>query len=567
MNICHYALAWFSATIATMHLLTPQAASGHPTTRSGSLAVLSLLAALLLAALAACGASAKRVVILVDGQRLAVDTQAMTVDEVLRAQKIALGPDDRVDPPGYTPIDRTATIRIVRVEIKTEKKGEPVEFSRRLIRDDALPDGQLQVVQLGANGQGEVTYQVTLEDHTEVSRREIGRTTVIPPREEILEVGTQNSLPRVRLSGTVAYLAHGNAWVIRDSSDNKTPLTFGGDLDGRVFDLSPDGRFLIYTRSGTDKLNSLWLADTVILGEKPMQLPLDNLLYAQWAADGSGRIAYSTGEKTGGAPGWKAHNDLSIATLHGITSTLPITSNLPIPTPAEGDETGRVELTTRQIVAPSVPALYAWWGGSVAWSPDGGAFAYAFADQVGFINIASGSRRVMKRFAFYNTSADWVWTPQITWSPDSRFILTTAHSPPTGAGLPEDSPSFDLWALARDDSVDLAMIRDSGMWSAPVWSPSDQRGESRIAYGVALNPSDSERSPYALYVMDRDGSARTKIFPQGDESGLRVVQVAWSPDDSQLVAIRDRDLWLYDFHWGVWLQLTANGDSRLPRWK
>jgi resuscitation-promoting factor RpfB len=516
--------------------------------------------------------TAKRVIILVDGQRRVVETQAATVDQVLRAEKIKLGEDDRVDPPGYTPIERTATIQIVRVEIKTENKSEPIEFSRQLIRDDALPYGKMQVVQLGANGQAEVTFQVTLEDHKEVSRSQVSRTTIKPPRDEILELGTQNSLAPVGFYGTITYLAHGNAWVMQESSNDKRPLTFEGDLDGRVFDLSADGRYLIYTRAGSGanstsaQLNSLWLADTVILGEKPRRIPLDDLLYAQWAPDGSNQIAYSTGEKTAGAPGWKAHNDLFIAALDDINAT-PSTTPPPTPPLTVGGGTSEVTLKTRQIISPSVPAPYAWWGANLTWSPDGQVFAYGFADQVGFVNVSTGSRRAVKRFAYYNTRADWVWTPQIAWSPDSRFIIATVHAPPDGAGLLEDSPAFDLWALARDNSVNLALVRESGMWSSPIWSQRDAYGESRIAYGVALNASDSERSRYALYIMDRDGSNRTKIFPQGNQNGLQVVQVAWSPDDSQLVAVRDGDLWLYDLAGGNLFQLTANGDTRLPKWR
>jgi hypothetical protein len=526
------------------------------------------LAALVLSGVEGCQ-STKRVIILMDGQRRLVETQAATVDDVLRAEKIELSEDDRVDPPGYTPIDRTATIQIVRVEIRTEKKSEPVEFARKLIRDDALPDGRMQVVQLGANGEAQVTFQITLEDHKEISRREVSRITVKPPRDEILALGTQNALAPVELGGSLTYLARGNAWVMRNSSNDKRPLTFEGDLDGRVFDLSPDGRYLIFTRAvvgangGSPLLNSLWLADTVIVGEKPRRLPLDNLLYAQWAPDGSNQIAYSTGEKTPGAPGWKAHNDLFIATVGEITATRPITT----PPVLREEGRGEVTLATRQIISPSIPSPYAWWGGTLAWSPDAQVFAYAFANQVGFVNVSTGQRRAEKTFAFYNTRADWVWSPQIVWSPDSRFILATVHAPPEGAGQPEDSPAFDLWVLARDNSVNLALARQTGMWSSPMWSTRDANGESRIAYGVALNPADSERSPYALYVMDRDGSNRLKIFPQDTENGLPIVQVAWSPDGSQLIAVRDGDLSLYDFTSAVWSQLTSNGETRLPRWR
>jgi resuscitation-promoting factor RpfB len=534
---------------------------------------LCLLAGLVLVGAAGCQPTSKRVIILVDGQRRQVETQAATVSEVLREQKIELGESDRVDPPGYTPIDRTATIHIMRVEIKTDKTTEPIEFSRQLLRDDSLPEGKMQVVRLGANGEAEITFQITLEDGKEVSRREVGRTTLQPPSDEILEVGTQNSLPPVRFNGALAYLAHGNAWVMRDTSGNKRPLTFEGDLDGRVFDLSPDGRYLIFTRSGAAatggplQLNSLWLADTLVLGEKPRRIPLDNLLYAQWALDGSNQIAYSTGEKTEGAPGWKARNDLYIASLDGIATTLPITAPLLTPLPASQGESGKLTLSGRQIISPSVPAPYAWWGANWAWSPDGQVFAYGFANQIGLVNVSNGTRRAVKTFAYYDTRANWVWTPQIAWSPDSRYVMATVHAPSEGAGPIEDSPTFDLWAFARDNSVNLAFVRASGMWSSPTWSPPDANSQSRIAYGVALNTADSERSPYALYVMDRDGSNRARIFPQGNENGLQAVQVAWSPDDSQLAAVRDGDLWLYDFGRAAWSQLTANGDTRLPRWK
>lgn len=562
--IVHYAfvirhLSSFSATIPRV----------LPGTRSGAVLAFGLFVALVLGGVAGCQSTStsKRVIILVDGQRRIVETQAATVDQVLRGENITLNPDDRVDPPGYTPIERTATIQIVRVEIKTEVQTEPVEFYRQVIRDDSLPEGKIQVVQLGANGEAQVTFQVTFEDQKEVSRRQVSRTTTKAPRDEILQLGTQNSLTPAAIKGTITYLAHGNAWVMRDSSNGKRPLTFEGDLDGRVFDLSADGHYLIYTRAGADNLNSLWLADTLILDEKPRRIPLDNLLYAQWAGDGSSRIAYSTGEKTPGAPGWKAHNDLFIVTLAGITSTLPITAPVFAPIPAPGSGAGAITLAGREIITPSVPTTFAWWGANLAWSPDGHAFAYAFADRVGFVNVSTGARRAVKAFAYYNTRSDWVWTPQVAWSPDSRFIVATVHALPDGAGLLEDSTGFDLWVLSRDNTVNVSLVPASGMWSSPVWSPPDADGESRIAYGVSLNPSDSERSRYALYVMDRDGSNRTRIFPQGNENGLQIVQVAWAPDDSQIVAVRDGDLWLDNLKSGVWSQLTANGDVRLPKWR
>jgi hypothetical protein len=69
--------------------------------------------------------------------------------------------------------------------------------------------------------------------------------------------------------------------------------------------------------------------------------------------------------------------------------------------------------------------------------------------------------------------------------------------------------------------------------------------------------------------MDRDGSNREQIYPQRDNelAGVRVVQFTWAPDASQLIALRDGDLWLYDLATKKWVPLTANGDSKLARWK
>ncbi len=516
--------------------------------------------------LAACQPASKRVEILVDGQRRVVETTAATVDEVLRAEKIQLGTDDRVDPPGYTPIERTATIRIVRVQIKTIKTREPIPFERQITRDEALAEGQSRVLQLGANGEAEVTAEITYEDGKQVLRRETGRVVVTPPRDQLMVIGTRNSLPTVPIRGTIVYLAHGNAWLMRESSADKRALTFEGDLDGRVFDLSPDGRYLLFTRADPTRLNSLWVVDTAIVGDKPRPVPLADLLYAQWAADGSNRIAYSTGERTPGAPGWKARNDLYIASLPGLTASGPITETLS-PGQAGSARGEQISVTARPVISPSVPAPYGWWGSSLAWSPDGQVFAYGLSNQVGIINAARGTRRAVKTFSFYDTHSEWVWTPQVTWSPDSRFVAATVHAPPEGAGAPEDSALFDVYVLARDGSADFALARRAGMWAAPVWSPADAAGKSRIAYGVTLNAADSERARYALYIADRDGSNKRRIFPKGGEDGVTIVQLAWSRDASQLVALREGDLWLYDLGNNSWAQLTANGDTRIARWK
>ncbi len=501
--------------------------------------------------LAACAPTPKRVVLLADGNRRVFETTAVTVQDVLREQRIAIGDSDKVDPPLYAEVGRSATITITRVEIKTEAVTQPIPFARLLVRDETYPQGQVRVVRLGANGAVAITYTIALEDGKEISRRETARKIVEQPSDEILALGTRDSLLPIALpAGAVAYLANGNAWVMRHSSSEKRALTATSDLDGRVFSLSADGRYLLFSRAAdasANALNTLWLMDTLVLGETPRPLPIGDVLFAQLSPDARA-LAYATGEKTPGAPGWKAHNDLWL---------MPIA-----PT-----ESGVATQPAQAIWQPGMPAPYGWWGANFAWAPDGRAIAYAFANEIGFVELADrASRRPLKTFAPFQTKADWVWTPQVAWSPDSRFVIGTVHAPFGNPTVATDDPTFEVWAFARDGSVSAPLAKQTGMWASPVWSLPDARGESRIAFGVALAPSNSERSRYALWTMDRAGGNKRLIFPTGNDDGLTVVQVAWSPDQRQLIAVREGDLWLYDFASAKWSQLTANGASSLPKW-
>lgn len=162
-----------------------------------------------------------------------------------------------------------------------------------------------------------------------------------------------------------------------------------------------------------------------------------------------------------------------------------------------------------------------------------------------------------------------MWVPQLAWSPDARFVAAAIHAPPNGAELAQDATGFDLWLIARDQKLALPVARNTGMWTFPAWSPRDAAGESKLAFGVAQNQANSERSLYSLYIMDRDGSNRERIFPQIENAldGVRVVQFTWAPGARQLIALRAGDLWLYDLTSRGWSPLTANGDSKLARWK
>src|SRR5699024_1560739 len=87
----------------------------------------------------------------------------------------------------------TATVNVTRPpEITKEEVTEEidiVEYETIRNETDELPKGEEEVVQEGKNGYTLVTYEVTYEDGTEVSREETDRE-VIDPVDEIINVGT-----------------------------------------------------------------------------------------------------------------------------------------------------------------------------------------------------------------------------------------------------------------------------------------------------------------------------------------------------------------------------------------
>ena len=496
--------------------------------------------------------SAKRIAVEVDGSRRIVDTSEDTVREALEAEGIALGALDRTQPALWDPVTDGMTIIVTRVREDTEVETRVLPFSRQVLRDEALREGETRLMQLGANGEEEVTYLITFENDLEVNRIPSARRVIKEPVDEIVVIGVSDTLPSVHISGTITYLSNGNAWMMRGASGGKRPLTFTGDLDQRVLALSPDGTELLFTRkteaeegeAESASLNSLWVVGSVVVGDEPHSLDIEGVRSAQWSPDGT-RIAYSTAEKIGGRPGWRANNDLWIASADGLDKA--------------------------QILSESSGGIYGWWGSEFAWSPDGRIFAYADADEIGVLDLSTGERQTLLDFPAYLTYADWVWLPSVSWSPDSRFVACTAHATSVAeTEIAAESPIFDIWVLSVDGHLKIPLAEESGMWASPIWSPADPMSAdeqtSRIAYGVAQNPLDSQASRYDLSVVDRDGSNAATLFPLHGEEGLETPQLAWSPWGDELIMIRDGNVYLLNLASGALRQLTADGGSTHPQW-
>jgi hypothetical protein len=520
-----------------------------------------ILFTLAVAWLTACQPQPQQVFIEVDGGRQALTTEVETVRQALEQAKVIVGALDRVEPDLYTRLEPGLTIVVTRVSEETDTTRLVVPFERQTITNEALAAGETRLAQLGVNGENEITVRIVYENGVEVSRTEISQRTVIAPVPEILVVGAQDELPPSPVDGTIAYLSNGNAWLMRDNSAGRRALTTEGNLDGRVFGLAPDGRNLLYTTSLPEimelPLNELWLASTTIVGEKPITLGVQGALDLTWSPVVTQSVAaYTTAERVPNPPGWKANNDLWLLPIpsQNLQGAQPLTGSIK---PAE--------VKPVQILPPSTPGLYPWWGTSFQWSPDGNRLAYARADQIGLVDLVitdtiSVSVTVLADFTPLKTFSEWVWVPGISWSPDGKFIAAVIHGPPLASEPPEESQVFDLWLFSVDGKLSAKIAEQVGMWANPAW------GSAGIVFGQALSPLKSVNSRYTIQLIDRDGSNMRRLYPFQSEPGVQLPELVWSPDGQEFLFIYNGDLHITHQRGGPARQLTSNTQASHPRW-
>jgi hypothetical protein len=522
----------------------------------GKRVVLLPLLFLLVACISPTPEGIPTITLVADGETRTVATEALTVRDLLTETGILLDENDRVVPVETSFIEEGMTVRVIRVEERTEREQHEIPFDRQTVRDASVPAGETHLLQSGITGLEEWTYRIIVEDGVEVDRQLVRRTTIRDARVEIVLIGIQANLKPVPITGTIAYIANKNAWVMQTTSPNQRRLTFTSDLDGQVLALSPDGSHLVFTRVSTETgdgapFNTLWMIETVAADAEPVQLEAENVLWADWGPECEGpptgttcRLAYTTGIPSEGSLGWKAENDLRVVR------------------PRASD--GRL-FRERVLVEPSAGGTYGWWGTTFAWSPDGQYLAYARADELGIVNPINGEQTELAEFAPFRTYASWAWTPTVSWSSGSDFVIATLHGPAPTGEAPEDSPVFDVWVLAVDGSLQAKLSSESGMWAAPMYAP---EGDS-IVFGRARSPYSSQTSGYDLYVMDSDGSDRKRLFPPEGEVGLEYHpgMTAWGPGGDQLLVLYHGNVFLLRVASGELHQLTTDGSVSTVRWR
>ncbi|HVN54211.1 MAG TPA: G5 domain-containing protein [Anaerolineaceae bacterium] len=479
-----------------------------------------------------------------------------TVKAALNQAGIIIGSLDRTEPPMENVLTDQTQLQVIRVKEIFEVNEVTIPFDHQIIHNESLPEGETLLVQPGVNGTREITYRRVLENNKEISNQEFKTTVIKNAIPEIVMVGIQSPFAATPIPGHLAYLTGGNAWVMEGSTGNRRPLITTGDLDGRIFSLSPDGAWLLYTvkpsKDSQNTINTLWVIKTTETGTQPIDLKTTNVIhYAGWVKNAPNpTITYSTVEPRETAPGWQANNDLNILTF----SQSGFLSN------------------RKTIVQPNSGGIYGWWGTNFAWSADGSQMAYARPDSVGLVDLKTGTLQSKLDLIPYQTHSNWAWVPGLAWSPEQTALFTVVHKPAANGGSNEDSQFFDLTALIFAGGQPLSLYPQSGMFAYPSPSPLQSGKNYQIAFLKAIFPEQSETSHYRLVVIDRDGSDRKELFPDQGSPGIDPQRVIWSPKPRtgevySIAVLYQGNLWLVDSNGQQTIQVTGDGLTTQVDWK
>ena len=455
-----------------------------------------------------------KVTVRADGTSQAVEVPAgSTVEAALTAAGVVPGNLDRTVPGLDTIINSPINLQVSRVVEEFEVHKETIPFEHQIVRNESFPAGETRLIQPGVDGIKETTYRRLLEDGKEVSSTPVKQDVVVDPSPEIVMVGVQIPFAPINIPGHIAFLSAGSGWIMETTTGIRRPLVTTGDMDGRIFSLSPDGEWLLFSRKGskTDPkaINSLWIVNTSSVPNQPVSINVSNVIhFAAWDPQNPMTVDYSTVEPRTTAPGWQANNDLQTISFTG----------------------GGVIASRKTIIQPNSGGIYGWWG----------TYFYGLRMEkplpIRVLTRSGLSISMLANFSPdfnitpYQAPSDWAWVPGIGWSPDLATIFTIDHSTASDSSSKEESGGFNLAAVLPVQEKSFPIKHHFLTFASPQPSPSLEGEPYQLAYLQAVFPDRSETSTYRLAIMDQDGSNRRMVFPEEGSPGIEPQNINWSPE-------------------------------------
>jgi uncharacterized protein YabE (DUF348 family) len=133
----------------------------------------------------------KQVTLTSDGQARRVTTTAPTVAELLKEQKVAVQPTDKLSAVPSAPVTQNMAVTVVRVVTKRVTLQEDVAFPTSERKNSSMLEGEKKVVTKGVKGRRTAVYDVVKADGKITARRLVSATVTRKPVTQVVEVGTK----------------------------------------------------------------------------------------------------------------------------------------------------------------------------------------------------------------------------------------------------------------------------------------------------------------------------------------------------------------------------------------
>ena len=196
---------------------------------------------------------ARSVRILADKETRALETTAVTAEDIIRDAGLTLDEDDLVTPSLETTLPNGSEIVITRVEIREEVKEKKLPYVTKAEDDDELSWRKKIVTQKGENGIEQTVYKVSYHNGKEVNRKRLSTKITKEPVTEVVTQGTHVKTGKAHRGGASWYawtgtMAAANPWLpkgsyvkVTNTENGKSVIVIINDrgpfVPGRIIDL------------------------------------------------------------------------------------------------------------------------------------------------------------------------------------------------------------------------------------------------------------------------------------------------------------------------------------------
>lgn len=446
--------------------------------------------------------------------------ESYTVADLLSKADLTLNESDHLSHSLDAPLDDGMTITVQKSGDWTDCVLRPIPYGELRLPNEMFNPGETRLGPGGKDGIERVCTYFQVRDGV-TNQTEIRREIVEPAIEQITYFGVEQLAVGLPIKGTVSYISHGSVWIMRENSENRSPISQALDADGFVFELSPDGESLLFTRrSDNEEKNQLWLLrSTSDLKLPSLQLKVHNVSVASW----------------------HPKEQETIFTYHGVEYPTLQRHQLDL----RNGDLDTVESVHLQLDTTSENRLLL--------NNDGTLFAYSGIYEMGTINPSSAEAYPLSYFAAENLENNSFWVPEVSWSYDDKVLTTTIPA------TTENQPNrYDIVAYLIEDEIRVTLFENVGHNAIAKYSP-------RASTNIAFTQNNAGR--YALFISDQDASNERLLFPLSEDIPIsNVSEFSWSANGQQLLAVADGNLWLIEVDSGQAWQLTGDGGVSAVDW-